>query len=82
MPSPLPRKIDLCFVVVHIKYVQEKRMREEAECEDDDPTPEGMWDTDTDTIWVLKRQSRRKMRNVILHELVHAALDLRDGDVR
>ena len=78
MPSPLPKKIDLGFALITVRYVGAKRMRDEGECEEGDLTPEGLWDTDHDTIWVLK-QSRKSMQVIICHELVHAAMDLRDA---
>ena len=80
--SPLPQKIDLGFWVIDVRYVGEKRIREEVECEPDEETPEGAWCTDEDTIYILRSLSLARKRYVICHELIHAALDLRDGLAR
>jgi len=70
-----PTFIDLRFVKIIVEVVPRTRMREEGECEPDDITPEGLWDFDTDTIYVGKWLSAMRKRQVLLHELVHAALD-------
>lgn len=53
-------------------------MREEAESEAGDPTPEGMWDDDLDTIFLGKWLSAKRKREVLFHELVHAVMDYRE----
>jgi Zn-dependent peptidase ImmA (M78 family) len=74
----LPTKIDLRFALIHVELVSRERMREEAECEDDEPTPEGLWDVDTDTVFVGKWLRSKRKREVMMHELAHACLDWRD----
>jgi Zn-dependent peptidase ImmA (M78 family) len=78
----LPRKIDLGFWIIDVKYVGERRIREEAECEDDDETPDGAWQTEHDTIYVLRTLSAARKRYTICHELVHAMIDIQDGIAR
>lgn len=53
-------------------------MRAETECDADDPTPEGAWDTDGDRILLLESLKRKpkRARRILLHELSHAMLDL------
>lgn len=70
-----PRRIDIGFARFPIRLLTKKRMREESECEQDDATPDGFWDCDSETIFVGRWLSPTKRREVILHELVHAALD-------
>jgi Zn-dependent peptidase ImmA (M78 family) len=53
-------------------------MRAEAECEADEPTPEGMWVDEDDTIYLGKWLSAKRKREVLFHELVHAVLDYRE----
>ena len=66
-------------------FEQQKRkavlaqMRDEAECVDGDDTPEGLWDTDIGTIYLLKGLSRSNTRYYLMHEMCHAALDLMDS---
>jgi Zn-dependent peptidase ImmA (M78 family) len=71
-------RIDLGPAVVHVRWVSEQLMRQETECEADDLTPEGSWDTDTDTVLLLEALKRkpRRARRIMLHELSHAVLDL------
>jgi len=80
--SPLPKQVDLGFAVVHVKYVGDKKLREEGECEDDEATPEGLWVDIDDTIYIRKSMSLARKRYIILHELVHAMIDLRDQFAR
>jgi Zn-dependent peptidase ImmA (M78 family) len=73
-----PRQIDLFVTIVQVRLVDKKVMREEAECEDDDNTPEGFWDGDNDTVYVGKWLRKKRRREVLMHELAHACLDWRD----
>ena len=73
-----PKHIDLGFVLIEVTLLGKKRMREEAECEDDEPTPEGLWDTDSDTVYIGRWLSAKRKREVLMHELAHACLDWRD----
>ncbi len=75
MTVRFPRRIDIGFARFPIRLLTKKRIREEAECDADDPTPDGLWDSDSETIFVGRWLSPTKRREVILHELVHAALD-------
>lgn len=78
MMRRLPNKLDLGLALIHIRLVAKGEMREEAECEEDDPTPEGLWADDEDTIFVGKWLSAKRKREVLFHELIHAAIDLRE----
>lgn len=60
---------------VAIVYVDDKKMRDEAECQPDDPTPDGLWDSETRTIYVLRRLRKKRLRYVLIHEVLHAAID-------
>jgi hypothetical protein len=73
--KPLPRRIDFGLAVIHLRQVGVKEIREEADCEADDPTPDGLWDAAAETIFVLRRLSLKRKREVLFHELVHAAVD-------
>jgi Zn-dependent peptidase ImmA (M78 family) len=79
MTGPLPTYVDFGFHKVRVERINEKRMREEAECEEEEPTPEGLWLTDLDTIYILKTLNRASQRYYLMHEMVHAALDLMDN---
>lgn len=74
----IKRRVDLGLAVIEIEWHGEKAMREEGDCEPDDPTPEGLWDVEGDRILLheaLKRKPRRA-RRIYLHELAHAVNDL------
>jgi Zn-dependent peptidase ImmA (M78 family) len=71
----LPRKIDFGLAVIYLRQVGARAMREEADCENDDPTPDGLWDAEADTIYLLRTLSLKRKREVLFHELVHAAVD-------
>lgn len=72
------QRIDLGAAVIRVEWVTEAVMRSETDCEDDDPTPEGAWDTDQDRILLLDQLKRRprRARKILLHELGHAVNDL------
>jgi len=71
-------RIDLGPAVIAVEWVSESTMRTETDCEDDDQTPEGAWDTDGDRILLLDKLKRRpkRARKILLHELSHAVNDL------
>lgn len=73
--KPLPRKLDFGIAVIHINLVGVKEMREVCDAEADEPTPDGCWDADTDGIYILRKLSHKRKREVLFHELVHAAVD-------
>lgn len=73
-----PKSIDLKFALIEVVLVSRARMREEGECEDDESTPEGLWDTEEDTVFVGKWLPAKRRREVLMHELAHACLDWRD----
>jgi len=73
-----PKAIDLKFALIVVLVVGKKRMREEADCEAWEATPEGLWDTEEETVYVGKWLSAKRKREVLMHELAHACLDWRD----
>ena len=79
---PIPSKVELGFHVVHVKLLTKGQMRDEMD--DDDPKAgadeviEGFWDVENDMIAIGKWLPKRKQRWVLLHEMGHACLDLRD----
>jgi Zn-dependent peptidase ImmA (M78 family) len=81
-PWPIPHKIDLGFHIINVELLGRRQMREAMD--DDDPQEgrgeiiEGFWDIETDTIAIGKWLPRRVQRWVLVHELVHACIDLRD----
>jgi hypothetical protein len=79
MAVPFPKMIDLFVTVAHVRLVTKAEMRREAECEDDEYTPEGLWDGDLDTVYVGKWLRGKRRREVLMHELAHCCLDWRDN---
>jgi Zn-dependent peptidase ImmA (M78 family) len=78
---PIPTQIDLGFTLLHIKQVTKKEMEREIddwEAKDEFELPKGLWDPAEDTIYIGKWLKMKDKRWVLLHELQHAALDLRD----
>ncbi|HEY5959950.1 MAG TPA: hypothetical protein VIV60_25520 [Polyangiaceae bacterium] len=63
------------MALVPLKQVTVREMREASECEDDDPTPDGLWDADTETIYLLRKLSNKQKRVVLFHEVIHCAND-------
>jgi Zn-dependent peptidase ImmA (M78 family) len=78
MKRVLPKRVDFGFAVCHIELMDKRRMRELAECEEDDNTPEGLFDGDMDTVYVGKWLRSRRKREAFMHELAHFCLDWRD----
>jgi Zn-dependent peptidase ImmA (M78 family) len=74
----LPKSINLFVTEVHVKLMTKVQMREEAECEDDHTTPEGLYDGDVETIYIGRWLRRKRRREILMHELAHACLDWRD----
>lgn len=71
----LPHRIDFGVAVIPIRQVGKREMREIAECDEDDVTPDGLWDGDDGVIYLLKTAPNRQKREVLFHEIVHAAND-------
>lgn len=75
----LPKYIDFGFHKILVERISEEEMWEEAECEEGDMIPEGLWDTDTGTIFLLRNLNTSNARYYLMHEVIHAALDLMDS---
>jgi Zn-dependent peptidase ImmA (M78 family) len=71
----IPSVVDFGLAVIHIRQVTVAEMRDECDAEADEITPDGLWDAESDTIFLLRKLSRRRKREVLFHELVHAAVD-------
>jgi hypothetical protein len=75
----VPRYIKFGFHQLLVEQVSDAFMRAEAECEPGEATPEGLCDSDVETIYLLKSLSRHKKRYYLMHECIHACLDLMDS---
>ena len=71
----LPTRLDLGLACLQVRQVTVKEMRIAAECEDDDGTPDGLWDAEGETIFLLKAMTNEKKRHVFFHEVIHAIND-------
>jgi Zn-dependent peptidase ImmA (M78 family) len=78
MKRILPYYVDFGIAKAKIELIDKRKMREEAECEEDDNTPEGLCDTDLDIVYVGNWLRKRRKREVLMHELAHFCLDWRD----
>lgn len=77
---PIPNVINLGYHSVHVKFLSKKEMADEV---DWDPTEGlelavGCWDSEAETIYIAKWIPKLKQRWVLLHEMGHACIDLRD----
>jgi Zn-dependent peptidase ImmA (M78 family) len=86
---PIPKTIDLGFHLIHVRMVSKKEVRAEEKEEGSSATwdgydrdiwelPGGWWEPEVDEICIGKWLTNAQKRYVLCHELVHAALDLRD----
>lgn len=74
----IKKRIDLGPAVLSVDWVEDQIMRQETECDEGDATPDGAWDVDGKRILLhvrLKKQPRYA-RQILLHEIAHAVLDL------
>ena len=74
-------------VVFPFGYRISIRMVTDAEMAERDPNADGVWDSETRTIYIRKRLPVRRRRYILGHELGHAWLDwqhrfLDDGKAR
>lgn len=60
---------------IRVVLTDEAGIREAAECDGDDDTPDGVWDVETKTIFVLQALPIRRQRYVLGHEMRHALAD-------
>lgn len=72
----LKAKVDLGLGVIPIILVSPARMRELAECDADDVTPNGLWDDEHEVIYIGQWLPWKEKRKVFWHELRHAVADL------
>jgi hypothetical protein len=75
----VPNFVDLGFHRIYVDLISPEEMFEEADCEEDDYIPEGLWNSDIDTIFLLDNMSWKQTRYYLCHELVHAMLDCMDS---
>ena len=78
MIKGIKKKIDLGVAVITVDWLDDASMKMEAECEADEDAPDGLWDVETNRILLHKRLKTRPQyaRQIYLHEISHAALDL------
>lgn len=78
MVKGIPSTLDLGVAIIKIEWLDEQQMRIDTECDAEDVTPDGAWDDDGHRILLHKRLKRRPRyaRQIYLHEIGHAALDL------
>jgi Zn-dependent peptidase ImmA (M78 family) len=62
-------------VVLPFGYRINVRMVTDAEMDQRDPSADGIWDSDTRTIYIRKRLPVTRRRYILGHELGHAWLD-------
>jgi Zn-dependent peptidase ImmA (M78 family) len=74
----IPSVIHLGLYDVRVVMLTKKAMRVEADCDEGDITPEGMWVDEDDTIYLGRWLSSKRKREVLFHELTHAVLDYRE----
>ena len=79
LTGPLPKYVDFGFHKVRVEIIGIARMREETDCEPEEITPTGAWQTDDDTIYILKGMNRNEQRYTLMHEMIHASLDMMDS---
>ena len=71
----LPKKVDFGIAVIHIQQVTPKQMADKCDLDEGEMPPDGAWDADSDTIYILKKLPLQRKREVLFHEMVHAAMD-------
>lgn len=75
----IPRKIDLGIYTVRVCLVNKTQMRElDDDYEVGEPTAEGLWDVDTDSVYIGRWLTAQRKREVLFHELTHAMIDYRE----
>lgn len=74
----LPKSVRFPFgYVCRVKQVTTTEMKQLADVEssDADDIPDGLWEVDTQTIYIIKSLPVRRKRYVLGHELAHAFFD-------
>jgi hypothetical protein len=74
----IKRRIDLGPAVLTVEWADEAAMRDFLEAEADEETPDGCWDDEGKRILLHVRLKKRPRyaRQILLHEVAHAVLDL------
>ena len=73
----LPRRVDIGLAILRVRSVSKAELRREGECDhEDDPTPDGLWDSEEETILVGRWLNAKRKREVYAHELIHAVNDV------
>jgi len=73
-PTRIPRRIHILNYVLRIQQVSKRELQRRYGSKDRSVV--GLWDDETLTISLLRRQSMREKRQTLLHELGHAIVDL------
>lgn len=75
MALRLPRHVDLGVARIPVKVVSRKVMFDEADCDEDETPPDGLWSCEDETIYIGAWLPAKEKRIVLFHEIVHAAND-------
>ena len=78
MIKGIKRKLDLGVQTIPIIWVNETEMKDELDIPEGDEAPDGAWDDEGMRILLHRRLLKmpRYARQIYLHEISHAALDL------
>lgn len=72
----LPTRVTLPFgYIVKVKAITDSEMAEEMDAESSEDICDGLWESETRTIFIRKSLPTRRQRYVLGHELLHAVLD-------
>lgn len=71
-----PARLDLWYGSIALRKIDRAAMRDLAGCDPGDETPDGCWDTDTETIYLGDWLRGAALRRVFWHEMVHAVIDM------
>lgn len=70
--------IDLGFTAIAVRWLPESGMRAEADCAEGEEAPLGLWIDEDHTVYLNNslKHTPKQARQILLHELTHAMLDL------
>jgi Zn-dependent peptidase ImmA (M78 family) len=77
--ADIPAVINLGYHRITVTQVTRAAMRDLGGILKNGDTCEGLWDCDKETIYLLSNLAWRKKRYYLMHEMVHACLDLMDS---
>jgi hypothetical protein len=75
----IPKSVRLGWCSIKVKQITRKEMEVILECKLEEEAADGMWDSDTDTIYLVNDDiPMSRIRYTLLHELFHALVDIQD----